>query len=69
MNESLFRKKSLDVISSPERVDDYLKTAGASRWLLIGTVVLLLLAAICWSGTATVERQAASAAVMTEQDG
>ena len=32
MNNGLFRKNSLDKISSPEQVNDYIKTTNLSTW-------------------------------------
>lgn len=43
MNEELFRKKSIDKVSSPESLNDYVKVASPSVWIiLIGTIVLLI---------------------------
>lgn len=55
MKESIFRKKSLERISSPEEIDDYIKVTSLSMWLLIGAVILLLVAVIIWSITGRIE--------------
>lgn len=55
MNESIFRKKSLDRISSPEEIDDYMKVTSPSMWLVMVAIVLLLGAAIIWSITGRIE--------------
>ena len=44
MNESFFRNKSLDRISSPEEIDDCMKVTRPSMWLVLGAILLLLLA-------------------------
>lgn len=49
MQESIFRKKSLDKINSPEKMDDYIKVTGISMWVILGAVICLLLATICWA--------------------
>ena len=46
MNNSLFRKKSIDRISSPEQLNDRLRVANPSVWMLL-TGILLVLAGIC----------------------
>ena len=58
MNESIFRQKSLDRISSPEEIDNYMKVTRSSLWLTLGVIVLLLAALILWSVTARVEATA-----------
>ena len=55
MNESIFRQKSLDRISSPEEIDNYMKVTRSSLWLTLGVIVLLLAALILWSVTARIE--------------
>ena len=54
INESIFRKKSLERISSPEEIDDYMKVTSPSMWLVLGAI-LLLAALIFWSITARIE--------------
>ena len=46
MNNSLFRKKSIDRVSSPEQLNDRLRVTNAGVWLLLGGI-LLILAGIC----------------------
>ena len=58
MNESIFRQKSLERISSPEEIDNYMKVTRPSLWLTLGVIVLLLAALILWSVTARVEATA-----------
>ncbi len=55
MNESVFRKKSLDHISSLDEIDDYMKVTSPSMWLVMGAIILLLVAAIIWSITGKIE--------------
>lgn len=55
MKDTIFRKKSLDRISSPEEIDDYMKVTSPSMWLVLVTIVLLLAAAIIWSITGRIE--------------
>lgn len=55
MSESLFRKKSIERISSPEEIDEYMRVTTPSMWLVLGAVVLLLLAIFVWSITGRIE--------------
>lgn len=52
---SIFRAKSLDRISSPEEIDEYMRVTSPSMWLVLGTVFLLLAAALLWSVTGRIE--------------
>lgn len=48
MKESIFRKKSLDRISSPEQLTDYIKVANPGMWLLLGGIIVLLAGICVW---------------------
>lgn len=51
MNDKLFRKSSLDKVTGPEQLDDYIRVASPSLWVMLGAVVLLLIAVLVWSVT------------------
>ena len=55
MSESLFRKKSMERISSPEEIDEYMRVTSPSMWLTLGAIILLLLAIFIWSITGRIE--------------
>lgn len=55
MNESIFRQKSIERISSPEKIDEYMKITSISMWLILGCILLLLAAAIVWGFTGQIE--------------
>lgn len=42
MEKQLFRKKSLDGISSPEQLQDYMKVTNPGVWMILTAVILLL---------------------------
>ena len=46
MSNTLFRKKSLERISSPEQLNDYIRVSTPSVWMLL-TAVVILLAGVC----------------------
>ena len=45
---SIFRQKSLDRISSPEKLDDYVKVTTPSVWIALTAIILLLAGALVW---------------------
>ena len=49
MNNNIFRQKSIDKISSPEKLDDYIKVTKPSVWITLIAIVLLLAGAVAWS--------------------
>lgn len=48
MNESIFRKKSLERFSSPEQLNDYIRVTGSSVWLVLSAVAALLVGVCVW---------------------
>ncbi len=48
MDKQIFRKKSLDRISSPEQLNDYIRVANPSVWLILAAVLVLLAGTLVW---------------------
>lgn len=46
---SIFRKTSLEQVSSPEQLNDYIKVSRPSVWLILAAVVMLLVGVVVWS--------------------
>ncbi len=44
----LFRQKSIDKVSSPEKLDDYIRVTTPSVWVTLIAIVLLLAGTIIW---------------------
>ena len=42
MEESLFRKNSVEHISSPEQLNDYLRVTSPAIWVVLIAVIILL---------------------------
>ena len=55
MANNLFRQKSLERISSPEQLHDYMRVTSPRLWMLLGAVVALLTGFIIYASTATME--------------
>ena len=53
--KNIFRQESLDRISSPEQLNDYIKVANPSVWVIIAAAILLLAGLLAWSALGTVE--------------
>ncbi len=49
MSDSIFRKKSLDRVSSLEQLTDYIKVSSPSIWIVLSAVVILLISVLIWS--------------------
>ena len=45
---NLFRKKSLDRISSPEQLNAYIRVSTPSVWMLLAAIVVLLVGVCVW---------------------
>lgn len=57
MNDSLFRKKNLERISSPEQLNEYIRVSNPSVWLVISAMFIIAIAFSVWafSGNITSE--------------
>lgn len=49
MSRSIFRKASLDRISSPEQLNDYIHVTNPGVWIILCAVIVLLLGICTWS--------------------
>ncbi len=66
-HKSIFRKETLDRISSPEQLTDYLRVTNPGIWVVLAAVVLLLAGILVWSAVGTLET-AVDATVVVEQN-
>lgn len=48
MNDKLFRQKSIDRVSSPEALNDYVKTSSPGVWAVLAAIIVLLIGACVW---------------------
>ena len=44
----LFRQKNIDKVSSPEKLDDYIRVTTPSVWIALAAMVVLLIGVIIW---------------------
>ena len=55
MDNKLFRKKSLERISSPEELHDYMRVTSPRLWMILGAVLALLAGFVIYASTTTME--------------
>ena len=48
MNEKIFRKKSVDKVSSPEQLNEYIRVAHPGVWMLLAAIIILLAGVVVW---------------------
>ena len=48
MNEKVFRKKSVDKVSSPEQLNEYIRVATPGVWMVLAAIVILLAGVVVW---------------------
>lgn len=48
MNEQLFRKKSIEQVSSPEQLNEYIRVSNPGVWMVLAAIVFLLVGVCVW---------------------
>lgn len=48
MNDKIFRKKSVDKMSSPEQLNDYIKVTNPGVWMILTAIIVLLIGVCVW---------------------
>ncbi len=49
MDNNLFREKSIERVSSPEKLDDYIKVVSPGIWILLAAIIVFLLGVLAWA--------------------
>ena len=55
MDNQLFRQKSLNRISSPEELHDYMRVTSPKLWMILGAIAVMLIGFVVYASTATME--------------
>ncbi|MBO5544191.1 MAG: hypothetical protein J5949_06115 [Oscillospiraceae bacterium] len=55
MDNSIFRKKSLDRISSPEELSETLHVTSPAVWMILTAIILILAGVIIWGSIASID--------------
>jgi hypothetical protein len=66
MEQSLFRKKAMDRISSPEDLTSYLKVTNPGVWSVLAAVIILLAGLFAWAAVGTLETVADAKAIVQD---
>ena len=59
MSESVFRKKSIERVSSPEKLNDYIRVSSPSIWIIMAALIVLLAGILIWAVFGTVSMNTA----------
>ncbi len=51
--ESIFRRESLERVSSPEKLNDYIRVSSPGVWLLLGALIVIVACFFVWGFTGT----------------
>lgn len=62
MGNTLFRKKTMEKISSPEQLSDYLRVTSPGIWAVLSVIILVLVGLVAWSAVGTLETTASASA-------
>ena len=46
---SIFRKKSLERVTSPEQLNDYIKVTTPSVWIILVATLILIIGTLVWA--------------------
>lgn len=55
MSKPIFREKSLQKVKSPDNLNEYIRVASPSIWLIIAAIIILLIGFCSWAVFGTVE--------------
>ena len=66
MENPLFRKKSMERITSPEQLNDYIRVTGPGIWITLLAVLCLLIGFIVWGIVGKLETRVNAVAVSEE---
>lgn len=55
MSEPIFREKSLQKVKSPDNLNEYIRVANPSVWIILAAVIILLAGFCIWSVFGTIQ--------------
>lgn len=64
MQKPIYREKAMDRLSSPEKLNDYLRVTNPSVWLALIAIIVLLAAGMIWVAVTGVESSVSGTAVV-----
>ena len=66
MNNQLFRKKSLQKVSSPEQLDAYIRVSTPGIWMLLAAIAALLVGVCVWGILGRLDTKISTVAVVRD---
>jgi HlyD family secretion protein len=69
MDNRVFRKVSLDRLSSPEQLDQVMQVTNPRGWLALAAIGVLLVTALVWSVTGTLSEKVAGGGILLKSGG
>jgi hypothetical protein len=66
MANQLFREKSMEKVSSPEQLNDYIRVSNPGVWIALTAVIVLLVGVCVWGIFGRLETTVGSAAVVKD---
>ena len=48
MNEQIFRRKSVERVSSPEQLNEYIRVSSPAMWMVLLAIIVLLIGVCVW---------------------
>lgn len=67
--KSVFRKKSLERLSSPEELNDYIKVARPGIWIILIAVIIFLVGVVFWCTFGRLDSAIKAPVVVVDEDG
>lgn len=63
MNKSIFRKNSIEKVSSPNQLNEYIRVVRPTAWIVLSAIIIFLLGVVIWGIFGTVETTIPAVAV------
>lgn len=63
MEKQIFRKTSVERVSSPEQLNDYIRVSNPSVWMTLGAIIILLAGVCVWGVLGRLETKVSAAAL------
>ena len=66
MSQQLFRKKSIDRVSSPEQLNEYIRVSNPGVWMILVAIVILLVGVCVWGVFGRLDTTLSTVAISNE---
>lgn len=66
MESNIFRKKSMDRVSSPEQLNDYIRVSNPTVWMILVAIIIFLIGVCAWGYFGRLETKVDTVAVVAD---